>query len=109
MYVAVPVGELKDFSVKRIPGEEIEAARFARFDQSELGVVVDETVMKASETFRDRIIERADDYSFVQEVVPGVGAIEAAQNSAHVRTADVKGVESGYLVVDADKHVKVFV
>ena len=108
MYVAVPVGELKDFSVERIPGEEIEAARFARFDQSELGVVVDETVMNARETVRDRIVERAKDDSFVQAVVPGVGAIEAAQNSAHVRAADVKGVESGDRVFDTDKHVNVF-
>ena len=58
------------FSIDRISGIEVETAWFERTHQPQLGEIVDQGVVDTPQLVLDCVVERSDDYPFVDEVLP---------------------------------------
>jgi hypothetical protein len=71
-------------------------------------MIVDYRVVDAPNLVPDCIIERSDDDPFVDEVPSGIRAMKPPKNSSHIRTRDLKGMESSNLAVDTDQDMNVF-
>jgi hypothetical protein len=108
MYVIESEGKSEHESVQRRPRIEIETAGFERSDKSQLCIIVDYRVVDAVYSVLDRKIKRSYNDPFVNEVLSGIRAMEPPKNSSHIRTRDLKGMESRDSAVDTDENVNVF-
>ena len=108
MYVIESECRREHTSVESGPRVEIETTRFERSDEPQLGMIVDYRVVDAPNLVLDRIIKRSNDDPFVDEVLSGIRAMKPPENSSHIRTRDLKGMESSDSSVNADENVNVF-
>ena len=107
MYVIESEGRGEYESVESGPRVEIETTRFERSDEPQLGMIVDYRVVDAPNLVLDCIIKRSNNDPFVDEVLSGIRAMEPPKNSSHIRTRDLKGMESSNSAVDTDEDMNV--
>ena len=108
MYVIESEGRREYTSVQSRTRVEIEAARFERGDEPQLCLIVDDRVVDAPKLVLDRVIQRSHDDPFVEEVPSGIPAMKPPENSSHIRTRDLEGMEPSNSAIDTDEDVNVF-